>query len=410
MINFAELETNEFRTYGGANGNKICKIYNGEPYMVKIINLNQGEGSMYGCVSEHIGCHIFELVGIDAQKTIFGKYTVNGIDCLAVACKDFNVDGYQLQEFLKIKNSCIDSSEHGKGTSLLGVLSAIDEQKKIPVDELKKHFWNVFIVDAFTGNFDRHNGNWGILSNEQLKSHKIAPVYDCGSCLYSQATDEDIISILEDPAKQNSRIFTFPASALRKESGDKINYFEYISSGENRDCTEALFRIISKINMEDIKEFIDNIPLISGIRKNFYFTMLKLRKERILDFSIEKLKDYKYGNPIENDKSREFYRRENAILNQELPRKGAVGRYQELYRNMIIEEKDANQKHNISQSSDAKIVARILAEGMYNKKQLRQIVAEYSPLSVSDEKYVDKTMIRAKDYKREIIKEYGVGR
>ena len=77
---------------------------------------------------------------------------------------------------------------------------------------------------------------------------------------------------------------------------------------------------------------------------------------------------------------------------------------------MIIEEKDTNQKHNISQSSDAKIVARILAEGMYNKKQLRQIVAEYSPLSVSDEKYVDKTMIRAKDYKREIIKEYGAGR
>jgi hypothetical protein len=410
MINFTELETNEFRTYGGANGNKICKIYQDEPYMVKIINLNEDNASIYGCVSEYIGCHIFESVGIEAQKTILGKYTVNGIDCLAVGCKDFNVAGYQLQEFLKIKNSCIDSSENGKGTSLIGILSAIEEQKKISVDELKKHFWNVFIVDAFIGNFDRHNGNWGILSNEQLKTHKIAPVYDCGSCLYSQATEKDITSILQDPVKQNSRIFTFPTSALRNESGEKINYFEYISSGENKDCTEALFRILPKINMESIKQIIDNTPMISDARKKFYFMMLQLRKERILDFSIEKLKDYKYNNHIEDDKTRKFHHRENAILNQELPQKGAIGRYQELYRNMLLEGKDKNQKHIVSKSIDAKIVARILAEEMYNKKQLRQIVAEYSPLAVSDEKYVDKTMTRAKEYKKETIREHGLGR
>ena len=42
----------------------------------------------------------------------------------------------------------------------------------------------MFIVDAFLGNFDRHNGNWGILVDECKKTAEIAPVYDCGSCLY----------------------------------------------------------------------------------------------------------------------------------------------------------------------------------------------------------------------------------
>ena len=32
---------------------------------------------------------------------------------------------------------------------------------------LKQHFWNIFIIDALIGNYDKHNGNWKILVNDK---------------------------------------------------------------------------------------------------------------------------------------------------------------------------------------------------------------------------------------------------
>ena len=61
--------------------------------------------------------------------------------------------------------------------------------KKIAVEPslLMQHFWNVFVVDALLGNFDRHNGNWGFLYDDSAKEASLAPIYDCGSCLLPQA-------------------------------------------------------------------------------------------------------------------------------------------------------------------------------------------------------------------------------
>lgn len=35
MIDFTSCEINRFRAYGGANGNKINVLYNGNSYMLK---------------------------------------------------------------------------------------------------------------------------------------------------------------------------------------------------------------------------------------------------------------------------------------------------------------------------------------------------------------------------------------
>ena len=95
----------------------------------------------------------------------------------------------------------------------------------------------MFIVDSYLGNFDRHNGNWGFLVNENTKSTRIAPVYDCGSCLYPAATDDDLI----------------------------------------------LFLNAKEIEVEN---FIESLP-ISNIRSTFYKTILKERKEKILEKALE---------------------------------------------------------------------------------------------------------------------------
>ena len=50
----------------------------------------------------------------------------------------------------------------------------------------------MFITDTLVGSFDRHNGNWGFLIDEEKQKVEIAPIYDCASCLYPQLTDERI--------------------------------------------------------------------------------------------------------------------------------------------------------------------------------------------------------------------------
>ena len=91
MIDFTELPTTK-KAYGGANGGKIAVIYEGEQYMLKFPphpKRNKVMSYTNSCISEYLGSHIFEIVGIPVQETLLGTYTVNGKQKVVVACKDF---------------------------------------------------------------------------------------------------------------------------------------------------------------------------------------------------------------------------------------------------------------------------------------------------------------------------------
>lgn len=290
MIDFTNLPIRN-KTYTGANGSKIAVVYNGSRYMLKFPvppSRNKVLSYTNSCVSEYIGCHIFASVGIDVQETLLGTYTKNGKEKIVVACKDFTSSGIVLQDFASLKNTIIDSEHNGYGTELSDILSAIEEQTAVNPEILKKWFWDIFIVDALIGNWDRHNGNWGFLYDENTDKITLAPVYDCGSCLFPQA-DEDIMQrTLEEQSERDLRVFEIPLSGI-KINGKKIKYFDFISSLQNDECNSALKRIWPKINMKEINAIIDETPFITELQKNFYKTILSERKERILDFSVKKL-------------------------------------------------------------------------------------------------------------------------
>lgn len=291
MIDFTNLPVRN-KTYAGANGSKISVLYNGELYMLKfpaVPAINKQMSYANGCVSEYLGCHIFESIGIPVQKTLLGTYTKNGKQKVVVACKDFAAGGLVLQDFASLKNTIIDSTHNGYGTELGDIVKTLEEQTAIDPKILTEWFWNMFIVDAFIGNWDRHNGNWGFLYNTVTDEIALAPIYDCGSCLFPQADEEIMQKTLDDPAELEIRVFERPLSGL-KINGQKIQYFKFISSLENEDCNKALKRILPKIDMEKIDGIVDETPFISNLQKEFYKTMLRERKERILDFSYQKLR------------------------------------------------------------------------------------------------------------------------
>ncbi len=86
----------------------------------------------------------------------------------------------------------------------------------------------------------------------------------------------------------NDRIYKFPTSAIL-EGGKKISYFEYISSLKNEDLNKALRNVASRIDMEAICKFIDSVPVIEEVQKDFYKIMIAERKEKIIDYSMELL-------------------------------------------------------------------------------------------------------------------------
>ncbi len=291
MIDFTNLPVRN-KAYAGANGSKISVLYNDELYMLKfpaVPAINKAMSYANGCVSEYLGCHIFESIGIPVQKTLLGTYTKNGKKKIVVACKDFTTDGFVLQDFASLKNTIIDSAHSGYGTELSDIIKTLEEQTAIEPQKLTEWFWDMFIVDALIGNWDRHNGNWGFLYNIVTDEISLAPIYDCGSCLFPQADEEIVKKTLDNPAEREIRIFERPFSAI-KINGQKIQYFKFISSLENEDCNKALKRIVPRIDMEKIYKIVDGTPFISDLQKKFYKTMLRERKERILDFSYQKVR------------------------------------------------------------------------------------------------------------------------
>lgn len=297
LIDFTDLPRRN-KMYAGANGNKICVIYENTPYMLKFppaAKKNKEMSYSNSCFSEYLGCQIYESIGIPVQKTLLGTFVVKGRKKIVVACGDFTEPGIVLQDFASLKNQMIDSERNGYGTELSDILQTFDEQNAIDKKEITERFWDMFIVDAFIGNWDRHNGNWGFLYNTQTDEMKLAPVFDCGSCLYPQA-DEDIMnSVLEKPSEMDFRIFEIPTSALMI-NGKKIKYFDFISSLQNEDCNRALLRIISRIDIEQIEEIVNTTPFISDLQRRFYLAMLAERKKRILDYSADLLKEHLGGH------------------------------------------------------------------------------------------------------------------
>lgn len=290
MIDFTNCTRLPYKAYNGANGKKIAIEYDGEQYMLKFPPSGETKPTELSytnsCISEHIASSIFNMLGVKAQETLLGTFEVSGKTKVVCACRDFTADGKQLFDFCSIKNTILDSDSNGSGTELADILDTIEKQQFVAPDMLLKHFWDVFVVDALLGNFDRHNGNWGFLYNPSTGESSIAPVFDCGSCLLPQADEKVMRAVLENEDMLNARVFQFPTSAI-KQGGRKINYYDFLTTQQNVDCHAAIRRVFTDVDMEQIGDFIDGVPHITDLQKDFYKKYISARYELILQPAFE---------------------------------------------------------------------------------------------------------------------------
>ena len=269
--------------YSGAERKNQITI-NGNRYIIKY-QKNSEIGLIYNHVSEYLGSHIFELLGIPVQDTQLGTYAGENV----VIVRNFCEEGEVLMHFNDIGESSLEEDKELFQYSYDDIQKMLEENRKLTrVQETIERFWNMFIVDALNGNFDRHGGNWGFIKKDN--KYSMAPVYDNGSSMYPRInTDERILEILNNQEEIDRRIYQFPTSHI-KLNGRKSSYYEVINSLQFEECNKALKKIVPKIDFEKIDKLIDSIESISDIRKKFYKTMYRYRYEKILKLALDKLK------------------------------------------------------------------------------------------------------------------------
>ena len=269
------------RAYNGANGKKIAVSYKDEVWILKFPNdvreRPNEQSYSNSCFSEHIGCTIYRLLGIPVQETLLGTF-VNGRTKVVCACKDFTKPGLRLFDFCSIKNTVLESGSGGTGTELNDVLEAIDQQQFMDSFVVRRRFWQMFVVDALLGNFDRHNGNWGFLVDENTGMTELAPVFDCGSCLLPQADETIMTRCLENEDELNARIYSFPSSMLKIE-GKKINYLEFLTNCRDEQLLAILRELRPAIQALDFDRVIAETPYMTDLQRRFLTRYLNARRE-----------------------------------------------------------------------------------------------------------------------------------
>ena len=314
LINFDNVEAAKGVFYGGDAGAKNAILYNNEVWMIKYPKttrdlMNPQISYTISPVSEYIGSQIYEALTIPVHKTVLGVRN----NKVVVACKDFTRkwdDGSQwgmqgvwiekiLIPFHDVKNSFMTSdlesySGTGSETNLSEVLATIagqDELKSIP--GVLERFWDMFVIDAFIGNNDRNNGNWGILIDQRNAKATLAPVFDNGNAFFNKRSISQMEKQITDKMAMNDDAYKNPLCAFKytglDNEGLKINPFIFILDNENADCRAAVLRFTNTVNMKVIKEIIYSIPNTVGtlsvmpeIQKEFYLKLLNIRFEQVL--------------------------------------------------------------------------------------------------------------------------------
>lgn len=271
------------RYYSGAERKKSILI-SGRFYLVKF-QKNSREGLRFNHVSEYLGSHIFSLLGIETQETLLGTYNGENV----VVIQDFLGEDEVFVPFNGVGDSSLEQDKEKYQYSYEDITGMLQDNIKLTdVEQTIDLFWDMFIIDAFIANFDRHGSNWGFIKKDN--KYRLSPVFDNGSSLFPQLnTDEKIESVLKKQEEIDMRIFRFPTSQI-KYNGKKSSYYEIISSLAFEECNNALVRIVERVELDKINKLIDSVENISEKRKEFYKIILKQRYEKILLESYNRLK------------------------------------------------------------------------------------------------------------------------
>ncbi len=251
----------------------MLKVKYGDSYY----NLKFGPRYFYHCISEYLGCSIFNALGVPAQKVLFGVYEFKKKELPVVVCRW--VDDKSLY-FLSMADIIKEEYNTDFGQNILNEIYALGQQCFYNANELKKHFWKMFIIDAFIGTVDRSESDWGVLvDRKSQKVVSIAPVFNCSTCLLAEQLDNDsMCRKIFFEQENNDSLFSLDITKY-EINGNQLSYFKFLSETQDRDCLNALVEMATKISVLNTDEIVDSVKFISELEKKSYKKFLAMRKK-----------------------------------------------------------------------------------------------------------------------------------
>lgn len=278
----------------GGSERKRTLIYDGSTYMVKFpdpVRSTKKTSLSYinNQFSEHIGCSIFRHLGIPAQETFLATCIdpMNKMEKIVVACKLFCQNGEgNLVEFSKFLLNDTDSTSR-RTTTVEDVMDVLDHSPlRLDREKIKDYFWDMFVVDAFIGNGDRHLDNWGLIEMTD-GTLSPAPIYDCGSSLSPLKSDEKKRELLADGNEFKQEEYNL--NSVYRMNNKRVLYHE-IFKNPPEDLHRAIQRIVPRIKTASaqIDRLIDSTEGLTDISKEYMKKSLLLRRELILLPALKK--------------------------------------------------------------------------------------------------------------------------
>lgn len=297
-------------TYGGMAGSKEGIMINGEVWLVKYPKSTRGMNGVLTSyttapLSEFVGSHIYEILGIDVHETILGIR--NGT--LVVGCKDFCKNIGALREIRTLKNiynkelnKHLEESISSSGLGDVDINDIFIQLQYNPVlknvANIRERFWEQLLIDALINNNDRNNGNWGIIYENGY--YTLAPVYDNGAAFSNKYPDHKLEEILTCEEKFNNSIMNTRTSY--SINGHPILVKDILVK-ELFDINDPIFvetvkRIIPlmRLKMDEIKAFINNIPescqdisICSSVKKQYFIKTVENRLNMLLQPIYDKV-------------------------------------------------------------------------------------------------------------------------
>lgn len=296
-------ETWRSNRFGGSE-KKRTLIYAGKTYMVKFPDpVRSPKKTTLSYInnqfSEHVGCEIFRLLGIPAQNTFLARCIdpTSKKEKIVVACELFCQDGSgNFIEFSSFLLNDTDSNTPRENT-VEDVMEVLDHSPLLQNrEQIKDYFWDMFVVDAFIGNTDRHFDNWGLIESLDGRFSP-APIYDCGSSLSPLKSDEKKMQLLEDGNAFKQEEYNL--NSIYRMNGKRVLYHE-IFKNPPEDLRRAIQRIIPRIKAASaqIDALIDRMEGLSDISKEYMKKTLMLRRELILFPALKKCNERSEGRCI----------------------------------------------------------------------------------------------------------------
>lgn len=295
LVDFAKYPSTAFG-YGGLSGKKKNIIIDGRQYMLKFpdnlrsknfrnVKLTYSNGP----VSEWLGSHVYESIGLPVHHTVLGTYG----DKTVVACRHIYENDERLVSFAEFRNTVLNSSSESTSVAMSAVLESLPEMDRVMAGATER-FWDMFVVDAFIGNPDRNNGNWGLIFDtvgNVPRPVSLAPVFDNGSSFNPKWDEQKFADFLADETRLKAAAYAGVVSIFINEKEKRINPFQFMESGISRDCSEAVRRIVPKIDFGEVRRLVNELresSLIGEKQAEFYKRVTEKRlNEKLLPLCEE---------------------------------------------------------------------------------------------------------------------------